>query len=210
MSEETTESSGDEKDQSDRKRLTPEQWRQIEEHWEYGTRTKEICAEFGVTPQAVTQHMRGLPHIKKASKQRPGMTPALPAAPPAPISDFESKRRERIEQTKEHIYRSSSANWALFSRIQKELLEGKRNLESCEKAFKVLRQGETFLQLNRGNRYAVLDIENDINEQNLPTLVLEDLTKEEIRVIQESSEDDFDAVDLPENPDASDIIEEGE
>ncbi len=217
MSDDIEKSSGSEKASDPKqKRLTPDQWREIERHWEYGTMgTKEICAEYSITPQAVAQHMRNSPTVKKNSKihlNKAAVNAAggIVPAPAAAIvqSDFEAKKKERIERTKDHIFRSSEANYIIFSRMQKELIAGTRTVESFEKAFKVLRQGETFLQINADNRYKVLDIDNDINEQDLPVLVFEDLTASEIKQIQQGP-DDLDAVDLPDEPAEDDVVEEG-
>lgn len=218
MSEETKDTSGGEKD-ARQKRLTPEDWREIETHWEYDSmRTKEICEKFGITPQAVNQHMRANPHIKKGSKAHLNRAKSTaiaspPAATVTPVasSEFEAKRKERIEQTKESIYRASTANALMFGKIQKEVLDGTRTVEAAEKAFKALRQAETFLNLSRVNRYEVLDIANEINEQDLPVLVFEDLTQTEITKIQQGdgNEEELDLLDLPESPTDDDVIEEG-
>lgn len=215
MTEETEKSPAAEEPEAQpkaQKRLSPEQWGEIERHWEHETmRVKEICSHYGISPQAIRQHMTANPHIKKGSKAH--LVKAAVAAPVGAAatvpSDFEAKKKERIEQTKEAIYRSSNANAALFGRLQKEIVDGTRTLEGTEKAFKALRVAEGFLKLSRDNRYAVLDIANDINEQDLPVLVFEDLTQDEIRKIQEGDDNDLDSIlaDLPDEDDG--VVEEG-
>lgn len=200
------------------KRLTAEEWHKIEVYWELGTMgTKALGAMFGVSPQAIRKHMSTRPHIVKNSKahlnhQRAAQLAAMPPIAPPPPSDFETKRKARIEQTKEAIYRATTTNAIVFGRIQKDIVDGVRTIADAKSEIIALRHAEAYLKLSSENRYKVLDIEGDVDERDLPSLILEDLTKEEIQKIQQGEEDDLDALDLPdapEDPDENDVIEEG-
>lgn len=183
-------------------------------------RTKEICSKWGITPSAVAQHFErlkkaGTPIVKGAKKIELQKQAAARVAGGAAvqtankvISEFESKRKDRIEQVKEMAYRSSMSVKQQFAKVQKEIADGARTLEGSYNAFKSLRMAEAFLKLNKDNLYDVLDIATDVDDRDLPTLVFEDLTETEILAIQ-AGEDEFDDdIELPDAPDDDDIIED--
>src|SRR5258707_1102032 len=94
------------------KRLTSEQWARCEALYGVGVRNKELVAEFGVTEQAIGAHMRKIGLIKGSKREllnpsRLGQ-PAAPPKPAGPVSDFEAKRKERIEIAKERARGQSS------------------------------------------------------------------------------------------------------
>lgn len=204
------------------KRLTSEQWREIETHWEYGTkRTVEICQEYGISASAVTQHFEslkraGTPIIKGskkhllAAKTAAAVTTTAATTAAVEVSEFAGKRKKRIEQTKETLYQASLANHIFFNEIQRAIKLGTTTLAQQEKNLKALRHAEAWIKANRENRYVLLDIEREIDELNLPILSFEDLTQEEISTIQNSDDDDGDDLDGLDDIDPDDdIIAEG-
>jgi hypothetical protein len=218
MSEEKTTEADPEQEKSQPKRLSPEQWREIETHWECGTmRTVEICRHYGITPSAVTQHFdalkkAGTPIIKNSKKgqiQKAAAAAAV-AQTAGAVSGFETKRKSRIETTKESLYASSVINHMEFHKIQQQIRAGTITPKEAVSDFKALRMAESFITLNRENRYSLLDVENDVAERDLPVLVFEDLTEAEIKAIQES-DDDFDDLDLPIEPasENDEVVETG-
>lgn len=207
-----------------KRRLTPEEWREIEVHWEYGTlSTKEICEKFGITPSAVTQHFaalkaRGIIIVKNSKKAELAKKTAAAVTGAAAgsaagkaISAFNEKRAERAEQTKEAIYRQSAFNAVIFGRLQKEIADGTRTMASCKAEFQALRLAEAYLKLSRENRYAVLEIEHMVDEDDLPVLAFEELTPDEIKQIQQGDDEDVDLSDLIDGKDSEDgVVEEGD
>jgi biotin operon repressor len=212
------------------KRLTTEQWAEIENHWAYGTKSsKELSEEFGITPAAIRMHFKklmdeGVP-IARNSKRHllAGKTAAAVTGKVAEtaagtiIGAFASKRRERIEQTKTTIFNQSQINQVTLMNLQKKIADPASALAGITPAtyaedFKVIQRIEATLGMMIKNRWTILDVENDIDEATLPILSFEDLTAAEIIKAQMGEEEEDDDIDLPEEVEVDEdeeIIETG-
>jgi transposase len=202
------------------KRLKPEEWREIEMLWEYGLmKTKAIADKFGVTPSAITNHFQELK--KKGVIIAPGakkneaikalkLAVAAPAAPPKPPSEFESKRKDRIEAAKERRYIQAGLHNSQVSKIQKAIQDGTTTwvaehakIKAMQRMGKVIIDAQTMIE-------NALNIAGDIDEASLTILEFRDLTSDEIQEIQQGSDEDLDGLEMPElDEEDEDIVEEG-
>lgn len=203
------------------KRLTPEEWREIEMLWEYGLmKTKDICSKFGVTPSAVSAHFQklkkdGRPIIKGAKRAEAArllkVTPAPARPAPKAASEFEAKKKDRIEQAREMIHATARYAVVQGNRIAQEINAGTLTLVGAApmlKSLKLINQNNT---MSAENLRRALDMATEIDESSMPILEFEDLTPAEIDEIRnKSDEDDLDGIaNLLEDDDEDAVVEEG-
>jgi DNA-binding transcriptional ArsR family regulator len=218
MTDEVEDSSGSEDDSDPKqKRLKPEEWREIEMLWEYDlAKTVDIARKFGITPSAVTNHFSELKKkgviIARGAKKGEAIKAlkiATAPAPPKPQSEFEAKKKERIETAKEVRYRQAAFHNSHVSRAQKAIQDGTTTwvaihaeLKAIQRMGKIIIDAQTMFE-------TALGISGDIDEASLTILEIQDLTSDEIMTIQSGGEDDgLDGLELPELED-EDIVEEG-
>lgn len=193
----------DEKDKS-RPRLTEAQWAEIEAHYEYGTLTTgEILTKYGITHAAISKHIKRAAEkgriIKKLSKRHllavktaEKVTGVAATATAAEVSTFETKRRKRIEESRETLFLHSRNNQASLMKIQKQIADGAITPAAATEDLKALRHAEALIKTMVENRWRILDIELDVDEKALPKLVLEDLSDQDIQEIQARGAEDGD------------------
>lgn len=218
MTEVIEESSGSEEgSEPKQKRLKPEEWREIEMLWEYDLmKTRDIAAKFGIGPSAVTNHFAELKKkgiiIARGAKKGDAIKALKIAAappPPKPPSEFEAKRKERIETAKEYRYRQAAFHNAQLMKIQKDIQDGHKTWVGAHSEIKSMqRMGKTILDAQAMFENA-LNISGDVDEASLTELRFVDLTGDEIAQIQSSDGDsDLDELEIPELED-EDVLEEG-
>jgi DNA-binding Lrp family transcriptional regulator len=224
MTEEAEDHSGSEDSVSEdtgkpkQKRLKPEEWREIEMLWEYGLmKTKAIADRFGITPSAVTGHFQELkkkgviiaPGAKKGEAIKALKMAAAPA-PPKPPSEFEGKRKERIESAKERRYLQAAFHNQQVMTLQKAIQDGTETWVGAHAKIKAIqRMGKVILDAQTMFETA-LNISGDIDEASLTILEFRDLTSDEITEIQQGSDDGLDGLEMPElEEEDEDIVEQG-
>jgi hypothetical protein len=205
------------------KRLTQSQWIEIEAHWEYATKSgADICREYGISASALTQHFKRRAAagftIKRGSKahilKKEAETKVAGAAATTTAEkvSFAAKRPARIEATRETLYNASLANHVEFNKIQRDIGNKTVTPASQLRNIQALRHMELLIKQNIENRLKILDAEASIDEEEIPTLTIRDLTDDEIKNIRNSQGEDEEVdLALPEAPpDADeDVIEEG-
>ena len=202
------------------RRLTPAEWIEIINHREYDTMaTNDICAKFGITVQAISSHIKNAidrgakaTYGKKGSKKHLLAVRAAPAAvaTPAAVDDFESRRKDRIERSKETLYRQSEALQAIHNQVLKEIIESKGAIKASDRLadLKAIRVSAAIISETADTRYRLLDIDKEIDERAMPILQYEDLSDEEIEAMREKDDEDEDALDLDISvTDEDDIVE---
>lgn len=188
-------------------RLTAEQWEEIYAHYEYGTlKPKEILDKYKISSAALSKRIRKLRDegrvLIRGSKKvelKEAAEKAIKEAAERVASTFAGKKLSRIEQSKETLYTASQANQHFFNNILKDIAAGRRTVSSAANDFKALRHSELLIKAFIENRYRLLDIDNMIDEEQMPKLIIEDLSKEDIEEIQRrgaDEDDDFDPADL--------------
>lgn len=209
------------RDEADKaKKLTPEDWREIETLWEYGLmRTKEICTKYGITPSAVTQHFaklkkEGRPIVKGGKRSEAArllkITPPPAPAAPKVVSEFEAKKKERIEQAREMIHASARNAVVHGNRVYQQINAGTMTWVAAAPILKALKLANQNNTMSAENLRRSLDMETEVDESSMPVLEFEDLTAEEIEAIKnKGDDDDLDGLSADLLEDDDEIIEEG-
>lgn len=188
-----------------RRSLSNAEWEEIIAHYEYGTLSpNEIWKKYDITSSAVSHKFAKLAKkgrlIVKNSKAhlraaKVAATPAV-AAPAEEKSSFEDKRRNRIESTKETLFQQSFLHQkvllTLQRRIDEQMTAGLKTPSDFDADLKAMKRMADNIALMVETRWKILNIDQDVDEKALPTLVFKDLTEDEIRTMQERSADEDD------------------
>lgn len=215
------------------KRLTPEQWAEIEAHIEYNTMTgNQIREKYGISASAISQHIRrrferdGYKIIRGSKKREveekiaekvaeKSAEKTAESVASAAVETFEAKRRQRAENFKENAYLATLQMMRLIIKKQRDIndaVEKGHPLPSSRE----LRQLEQALRSAKESMWEILKIDDDVEEDQLPVLQFQDLTQEEISRLQKVGEEDESVELLPEDlgPDGSgdddEVVVEGE
>jgi DNA-binding IscR family transcriptional regulator len=184
--------------------------------WEYDLmKTRDIAVKFGITPSAVTNHFQELKKkgviIARGAKKGEAIKAlkiATAPPPPKPPSEFEGKRKERIESAKEYRYRQAAFHNAQVMQVQKAIQDGTMTWVGAHNQIKAIqRMGKTILDAQAMFENA-LNIAGDIDEASLTILEFQDLTMDEIQQIQGGDDEGLDGLEMPELEN-EDIVEEG-
>jgi hypothetical protein len=206
------------------KRLTKQQWLEIEDHVAYNTMSrKELEDHYDISGNSIRSHFKRLMaegvYIGRGSKRHllAGKTAAAVAGgvagstASAIIGAFASKRKERIEQTKTTLFQQSQIIQTLLNMTLKDiadLTKPDKTAAALSDDIKALQRAENINASMVKTRWILLDIENDIDEATMPKLLFEDLTQAEITALQNASEED-DGDDLDLDIGDTEIVEEG-
>jgi len=202
-------------------RLTVKQWAEAEALWESGSVTYEdLMKKFGLAQSSFERHFkkRGIVKGSKAAAIKEKIDEKLAAA----AIDEATIIAARIKETKEQHY-TMSAN--LSKLAYAEILQAKKdgqpvavamnNLKALDKAMDVLAKA-------RAERYTILGLDRPdaVNPDELPELVISELTAEQIEELRKRDEADLDAMpaganqnvvqdeDLEEEDDPDEVVEE--
>lgn len=142
--------------------------------------------KFGVTPSAISHILAKEPKItfeclKRAREEEERIK--VSAASATKAATFAEQRLQRIEDTKSTLYQTNVALAAAFQKMIREHLNGTIRL-----SVKELRTIQAGIGENRHERYAILNAEAQIDANELPEIVIRDLTDDEIIMMQTSDE----------------------
>lgn len=174
------------------KRLTPAQWTEICTRYEYGhASAAQLSREFGVSGTALHAYFRR--HNIKGNSKKEEVSAAVASAIKesiVPPESFAAKRRGRIEEAKEQALEDLNLVRRWTRNVVAEAITGKRKPATIGHDLKALRLASAIFAENRQERYAVLDVNSNLDENELPTLQIEDLSDEEIIQLQQKTDDD--------------------
>lgn len=193
------------------KKLTDAQWAEIVTLYELGEHSAaDLSKRFGVTPSALSQHFKknGIVKGSRSGEIAKAVEKEVKAAHVAAVVTFESKRRQRIEETRENTY-------LFLDNISKSAMKllveaGKASLPpaSVYADLKALRLAAAIVEQTRVGRLDVLQANRDIDEESLPNLVIDDLTDDDIKAHHARNEAESDDDILPSVDDEDEIISE--
>jgi DNA-binding transcriptional ArsR family regulator len=184
-------------------RLSAKQWAEAEALWESGTVTYEdLMKKFGLAQSSFERHFKKTGTVKgaRAAAIKAKVDEKLATA----AIDEATVIAARIKETKEQHY-TMSAN--LSKLAYAEILQAKKdghpvavalnNLKALDKAMDVLAKG-------RAERYAILGLDRPdaVNPDELPELVISELTAEQIEELRKRDEADLDEVPTGANQNA--------
>lgn len=160
----------------------------------------ECARKFGITPAGISYVLGREPKIsfeclKKAREEE--IAAAVTKAAAAKAVSFAELRLQRIEETKTSLYTTNIAIATAFQRALKDHLNGGARL-----TIKELRMLQAGIGENRKERYDLLNAEKEIDANELPEIVIRDLTDEEILEMQMTDEMEIGEQDAPEELEA--------
>lgn len=182
------------------KRLSPAEWAEIRTLWELGTvpSITVLAEQFGVTPSAISQHFKKN-DVRKGSKSHLVAKEVEDAR--------KSKAAERAAQIDQ--VKKESIEWATFigKATMQEVVEAKKqgqNVGDRMPNIKALRTAMATLREVRGERYHVLEIDDHVNEKELPDLTVRDLSDEEIEHMRNYDPEALEMGDISDDLNADD------
>lgn len=166
---------------STRKQPTPKQWAEAEALYALGELTLEqLGSKLGIHPVSVANHMsqKGIKSGEKAEEYREKV---IREVTDAAVSDA-TIHAERIRETKEEHYNMAKGVAKLTWHEILQARQEKAPFATIKENIKALESAMTVLTKARQERWAVLGLDKpDATDENeLPTLVIEELTPEQI------------------------------
>jgi predicted transcriptional regulator len=195
------------------RRLTEKEWREVRLLWEMGnTSLSELAAKYEITPSAISQYLKRHGVRKGARKESIGAIAGAKAVEEIAktVSDYEKNRLNYLEETRKAHYNANRFIAAKVAQLMNNSVNEKTPLSKDMADLKALRIAAQTLSITRQERFIVLDADHIIDETSLPSLVVRDLSDEEILIMQSQTDDDEDELsefDIGEEID--DVIIEG-
>lgn len=188
-----------------KKRLTPAEWAEAEALWQSGTVVyDDLEKKYGVAVSTFQRHFknRGVVKGSRADLTKKAVEDKLKAA----ALDDATILAARIKETKEQHYTMATN---LGKLIWNEILEAKK--ASTEVSVKInniktLKEAAQGLALVRAERYAVLGLDRPdaVDPDELPELVVAELTQEQITELRDRDTQELDEIMPPKKGDAGD------
>ena len=186
-------------EEKESKRLTPAQWAEIQALWEGGTVTlKELSERFDVSEPSLSRGLkkRGAVKGSRAGEIGRAAAKAATAAATAEAESFAARRRRRIEETKESHYKwAETIGKLMMAELAKAQAAGVA-FGTTLKSMQALRLAAAGLKDVREERYALLDVDSEVDQTSLPELTIRELSQAEIDTLRDTEEDDL----MPKEP----------
>lgn len=187
----------------------PKQWAEMEALWALGEITRdEIAKKLDVTPTAVTMHMKkvGVVRGSKAEEHRKRITEEVTEAA---VSDA-TIHAQRIKETKDAHYQMSSN---LAKLAYAEILTARSSgspLSVATSNLKALDAAATVIAKMRIERWAVLGLDRPdaVDTNELPSLVIEELTADQIEDLRNRDFNSFEEIDIPDGELSEEAVQE--
>lgn len=187
------------------RRLTPAEWAQIKDLWELGTAdATEICARFKIKPDTLAKRIKraGIRRGSRAHEVAKANTNATVKAAEKTAEELTAERKQKIEKTKsEHLQWTEILARQAMALIAKAKQED-RPFSTEDKNLKALERAMKIVVAARDERFTLLDAHDEVDDRELPQLVIRDLTEAEIKARRDAQEAD-DAEILDETDDAA-------
>lgn len=175
-------------------RITPKQWARIEALWEEGDATyADLVKQYGKSVSTFERHFKKNA-IVKGSKRAAVKAKVAEELAKTQIDDA-TVLAARIKETKEEHYKMASA---LSKLAWNEILEAKRDARPMATAMnnlKALDNAMTVLKKAREERFAVLGLDRPdaISPDEIPELVISELTPEMVKQLRDRDHTEMDA-----------------
>lgn len=180
--EEVKESSG-----ASGRRLTDAEFAEAKELYELGKAgLGDLADQFGVSRQALSARLKNAGAVKGsrahevAAATKAAVAGAPSAVAAAAIERFADKRAEWIEETRMSGVRQLKLARQLAQKIVQDNLAAGRPMAATDDDLKALSRFNKILCDNLEHALGLLQADKHIDESDLPTLNIEDLTNEEI------------------------------
>lgn len=188
------------------KRLSPEQWDEIERSFRMGEETVSgLSARYGVSTSTVSKRFkaRNIQHgmdKPDPAKQAVAQATAIAAAALAqPKKTFAERREENIEKTKNTSYEIHNAIQIMIGNMLRDIAgPAKVSPQTKIADIKALNLMAKTNELARIGKYVLLDIMPDPDAVEMPTIVIDDIADEEIERLSRLHADEESDEILPE------------
>lgn len=189
------------------RRLTEAEYAQIRDLYELGVKgIKELAEQFDVSRQTISKRFkddgvtRGSRAHEVAAATRKAAIEAV--TPPPVVARYHEKREDWIEETRVKGYEALKQAEMLARKTMAEAIRGGKSPSSTEDDMKALQRYQNILSQNIESRLNLLNADEFQSEEDLPNLVVEDLTEDDIlehhKRISDDLSDDATLADIAE------------
>jgi hypothetical protein len=188
-----------EEEDEDAVRLTPAQWAEIRAKYEAGTVVmRELSEEYGVALSTLSKHFRKYGVVKgsKIGAIEEKITEKVAEKAAEVIESFASKRLTRIEETKNEHYEAAKMIARLTNKTVIDAVKKGLPIAIAYPDLKALRLAAVTLESTRNQRYQILDIENTVDEKELPRIIFDNLSDKEIEELQRAEAESFPDIEV--------------
>jgi hypothetical protein len=172
-------------------RLTEAQWAEIIRFYELGKkRMVELSEEYGVSRQALSKRFKrdGVVFGSKTEEVAEAVTAgvkaavetAAGAAVAASLERYADQRMAWIEETRLNGYKGLKQADMLAKKIVSDALKAGKPISAVDDDLKAVHRFQKILAENALTRLDVLDANKVINEEDIPDIIFEDLTDDDI------------------------------
>jgi hypothetical protein len=186
-------------DETTGKVLTPAEWAEVVTLWELGKVTLvDLSAKFGISPAGLSKGLkkRGAVKGSRAKEVGDAMAKAVLKVTEEDALTAAEERQAKINETRKSHYDYAKM---LASQIMGRLAKAQKDerpFESEMNNIKTLRIAAQGLATIRQERFAILDADKAVDQDELPELVIRDLTEDEITKLRNVDTED-DGLELP-------------
>lgn len=168
----------------DRARLTDAEWERVKALWESGTvKLRELAEEFGVRIDSLQKRLKAEGVVKGARAYEQG------EAVREKVKSDAERQVERIGHTKEQHYQYTEALAKLTMQTVLDARSGHKSFGSVDADLAALGKAMKVIALARQERYALLGLDKeDANPDELPELLVSELTPDQIEKIRRGME----------------------
>jgi len=169
------------------KRLTDAEFAEAKELYELGKAgLTDLADQFGVTRQALSARLKNAGAVKGsrahevAAATKKAATSAPGAAAAGAIERFSDKRGEWIEETRINGFRQLKLARQLAQKVIQDTIAAGRPVAAADDDLKAVMRLNKILCDNIEHTLNLLEADKHVDENDLPTLNIEDLTNEDI------------------------------
>jgi transposase-like protein len=169
------------------KRLSDAEFAEAKELYELGKAgLSELADQFGVTRQALSARLKNAGAVKgsraheAAAATKKAATGSPSAAAAGAIERFVDKRGEWIEETRITGVRQLKLARQLAQKAIQDAISAGRSIATADEDLKAVQRFNKILVDNLESALNLLEADKHVDENDLPTLSIEDLTNEDI------------------------------
>lgn len=159
------------------RRLSPREWTEAEELYRQGWTQRQIADKYGIRIETVSRHMTqyGVKGGEAAEAVREELANALKKKQRA----FAEQKAARQIDAKEMLFKMNNALLAKYAREFQEMVGSGASLAALQGVAKALKDSVHALKISREEIYTILEIQENADATELPSLQVMSMTEEE-------------------------------
>lgn len=181
--EENEDGSGKKLDGRAYRRLTPAERVEACELFALGkANASTLSAKYGVTVQALSKMFKanGIVYGERAGELKQAVSQGVKNATQNTVEKYAENRERWIEETRVHGYNDLKTATNVAKKVLADAIKAGNPLASTDANFKAAQRYVRIIREATESRLRLLDATNVVSEDDLPKLVIEDLTAEKI------------------------------